>query len=559
MPPSPARFARDLSPPRRGVRACGSDDAPNTDHLSPVGRGRRRRRRVRGPLASKAIARRRSGRYHYVSGALREPRAAARAEKPVEELRRVARGARRLAHAHASRPQGHHRTERRRQDHAVQSHHRNFPADVRAGAAGRPRCHLVAEPPAHRARHGAHVSDHQPVSEAHRARQCAAGDPGPARVEIRDVAISVVLPRGIRQGAWPTRARGVPRPQGHGGAPSLARRAASARDRAGARRRSAHSAARRAGRRPLLGRVGGDGAVPPAPRPRNGDPADRARHGRRLRRRGRHLGPAFRRDTGKRAGRTHPLERKGAGDLSGDRLILRFKSMAILDVQDVHTYYGDAYVLQGLSLKLEQGAILGLLGRNGVGKTTLVNSIVGFTPPRRGKIYFKGADITGNSSFVTVRGGMGLVPQGRRVFPTLTVEENLLVAERSPERHGWTLARVYALFPRLNERRSQRARTLSGGEQQMLAIGRGLMTNPDCLIMDEPSEGLAPIIIQGLWEAIAKLRQEGLSILLVEQNAALALKLVDFVHVISKGRVVYSAPPAELSQNQAIKSRFLGI
>jgi branched-chain amino acid transport system ATP-binding protein len=238
---------------------------------------------------------------------------------------------------------------------------------------------------------------------------------------------------------------------------------------------------------------------------------------------------------------------------------MRFKSMTILDVQDVHTYYGDAYVLQGLSLKLEQGAILGLLGRNGVGKTTLVNSIVGFTPPRRGKIYFKGADITGNSSFVTVRGGMGLVPQGRRVFPTLTVEENLLVAERSPERHGWTLARVYALFPRLNERRSQRARTLSGGEQQMLAIGRGLMTNPDCLIMDEPSEGLAPIIIQGLWEAIAKLRQEGLSILLVEQNAALALKLVDFVHVISKGRVVFSAPPAELSQNQAIKSRFLGI
>src|SRR6516164_11138346 len=169
-------------------------------------------------------------------------------------------------------------------------------------------------------------------------------------------------------------------------------------------------------------------------------------------------------------------------------------AMPILDVQDVHTYYGDAYVLQGLSLKLEQGAILGVLGRNGVGKTTLVNSIVGFMPPRRGKIYFKGTDVTGNSSFVTVRNGMGLVPQGRRVFPTLSVEENLLVAERSPERHGWTLARVYALFPRLNERRSQRARTLSGGEQQMLAIGRGLMTNPDCLIMDEPSEGLAPII-----------------------------------------------------------------
>jgi branched-chain amino acid transport system ATP-binding protein len=233
--------------------------------------------------------------------------------------------------------------------------------------------------------------------------------------------------------------------------------------------------------------------------------------------------------------------------------------MAILEVQDIHTYYGDAYVLQGLSLALEQGQILGLLGRNGVGKTTLVNSIVGFVPPRRGKIVFKGADITDIPSFETVRRGMGLVPQGRRVFPTLGVEENLLVAERSPERHGWNLARVYALFPRLHERRLQRAKTLSGGEQQMLAIGRGLMTNPDCLIMDEPSEGLAPIIIQGLWEAIGKLKKEGLSILLVEQNAALALKLVDYVHVMSKGQVVYSGRPEELRAADDVKSAFLGI
>jgi len=233
--------------------------------------------------------------------------------------------------------------------------------------------------------------------------------------------------------------------------------------------------------------------------------------------------------------------------------------MAILEVDDIHTYYGDAYVLQGLSLTLEQGQILGLLGRNGVGKTTLVNSVVGFNPPRRGRVVFKGADITRNSSFATVRSGMGLVPQGRRVFPTLSVEENLKVAERSFERHGWSLARVYALFPRLEERRRQRAKTLSGGEQQMLAIGRGLMTNPDCLIMDEPSEGLAPIIIQGLWEAIGKLKQEGLSILLVEQNAMLALKLVDYVHVLSKGQVVYSAPPHELAANDDIKARYLGI
>jgi branched-chain amino acid transport system ATP-binding protein len=233
--------------------------------------------------------------------------------------------------------------------------------------------------------------------------------------------------------------------------------------------------------------------------------------------------------------------------------------MALLEVLDIHTYYGDAYVLQGLSLALEEGQVLGLLGRNGVGKTTLVNSIMGFTPPRRGRILFKGADITGAPSFATVRSGMGLVPQGRRVFPTLTVRENLKVAERGTDRHGWTLERVYELFPRLAERRGQRARTLSGGEQQMLAIGRGLMTNPDCLIMDEPSEGLAPIIIQGVWEAIGKLRQQGLSILLVEQNTSLAIELVDYVHILEKGRVVYSSTPEELWANDEVKSRYLGI
>jgi branched-chain amino acid transport system ATP-binding protein len=233
--------------------------------------------------------------------------------------------------------------------------------------------------------------------------------------------------------------------------------------------------------------------------------------------------------------------------------------MSILDVQDMHTYYGDSYVLQGLSLTLDQGQILGVLGRNGVGKTTLVNSIVGFTPPRRGRVLFKGHDVTATSSFATVRLGMGLVPQGRRVFPSLSVAENLLVAAQHSNRHGWHLERVYTLFPRLAERRWQRAKTLSGGEQQMLAIGRGLMTNPDCLLMDEPSEGLAPMIIQHLWEVIGQLKREGLSILLVEQNVSLALQLVDYVHVLSKGQIVHSCDPQALWANEAIKTRYLGI
>ena len=230
--------------------------------------------------------------------------------------------------------------------------------------------------------------------------------------------------------------------------------------------------------------------------------------------------------------------------------------MAILQVEDIHTYYGDAYVLQGLSLELGEGQIVGLLGRNGVGKTTLVSSIIGFNRPRRGRIVFKGADITRLSSFETVKNGMGLVPQGRRVFASLTVEENLKVARAG---RGSSLERVYELFPRLLERRRQRAKTLSGGEQQMLAIARGLMTNPDCLIMDEPSEGLAPIIIQAVWQVVSKLKQQGLSILLVEQNAALALQLVDYVHVMSKGRVVYSGTPRELWADDGVKSRYLGI
>jgi branched-chain amino acid transport system ATP-binding protein len=233
--------------------------------------------------------------------------------------------------------------------------------------------------------------------------------------------------------------------------------------------------------------------------------------------------------------------------------------MPILTVDGVHTYYGESHVLQGLSLALEDGKILGVLGRNGVGKTTLVNSIVGFTPARKGTIRFKGEDITRLPSHEIARRGIGLVPQGRRVFGSLSVEENLLVAGRDADRKGWTRERVFDMFERLRERRQQQARTLSGGEQQMLAIGRSLMTNPDCLIMDEPTEGLAPLIVQQVWDSIGKLKAEGLAILLVEQNVTMALRLVDHVCVVSKGQVVHDSDPEALRTNEHVKALYLGV
>jgi len=233
--------------------------------------------------------------------------------------------------------------------------------------------------------------------------------------------------------------------------------------------------------------------------------------------------------------------------------------MPILDVDEIHTYYGESHVLHGLSLHLNAGNILGVLGRNGVGKTTLVNSVMGFNPPRAGRIRFKDDDITQSSSFDIVRRGIGLVPQGRRLFGSLSVEENLTVAERSGGGQGWTLERVYGLFERLRERRRQRAQTLSGGEQQMLAIGRGLMTNPDCLIMDEPSEGLAPMVVRQVLDVIRLLKQEGLAVLLVEQNANLALHLVDYVLIMSKGTIVHASAPSELAENKTVLSQYLGL
>ena len=207
------------------------------------------------------------------------------------------------------------------------------------------------------------------------------------------------------------------------------------------------------------------------------------------------------------------------------------------------------------------GEVVGILGRNGMGKTTLIRSIIGFTPSRRGSVHFKGADITRWPAFRAVQHGMGLVPQGRRVFPSLTVRENLDVARRQAPaaQTPWTLERVYAMFPRLDERARNRANKLSGGEQQMLAIARALMTNPDLLLMDEPTEGLAPLLVREVGRAIGELKRQGLSILLVEQNLPLALSVVDRVHILSRGQIVHTATPSELAADDAVKSRYLGV
>jgi branched-chain amino acid transport system ATP-binding protein len=230
----------------------------------------------------------------------------------------------------------------------------------------------------------------------------------------------------------------------------------------------------------------------------------------------------------------------------------------MLEVRDIHTYYGDSHVLQGISLRMERGQVVGVLGRNGMGKTTLIRSIIGFTAPRRGRVLFKDRDITAWPSNRSVALGLGLVPQGRRVFPSLTVIENLGVAAKA-NGGAWTLERVLDLFPRLRERGAHRAGKLSGGEQQMLAIARALMTNPELLLMDEPTEGLAPLLVREVGRVIENLKGQGLSILLVEQNLPMALRVADYVHVLSRGRVVHSSGPDELWRNEEIKSRYLGL
>jgi branched-chain amino acid transport system ATP-binding protein len=232
----------------------------------------------------------------------------------------------------------------------------------------------------------------------------------------------------------------------------------------------------------------------------------------------------------------------------------------MLRVVDIHSYYGLSHILFGVSLEVAAGEIVCLLGRNGAGKSTTMKSIMGITPPRQGFIQFKGITCTGQKPFAMARRGIGYVPDDRRVFADLTVGENLEIAERRDDRAGvWTKERIYDFFPSLRDIDSRRAGFLSGGEQQMLTIGRALMTNPDLVLLDEPTEGLAPLIVNTLEEQIMRLKESGLTVLLAEQNQSVALRLADRGYVIDNGAIRYHGTCRELAENEEVRRKYLSV
>ena len=236
-------------------------------------------------------------------------------------------------------------------------------------------------------------------------------------------------------------------------------------------------------------------------------------------------------------------------------------SSLLLDVSGIDTFYGRSQVLFGMELRVQTGEVVTLMGRNGMGKTTTIRSIMGLTPAASGSIRFRDGEIRGLSAYRVAKLGVGLVPEGRQIFPNLSVRENLIAtaANRRGAADGWTYERVVAMFPRLAERAGNMGNQLSGGEQQMLAVGRALMTNPHLLILDEPTEGLAPLIRQEIWNCLAQLKQAGQSILIVDKNVDALTKLADRPYVIEKGRVVWQGNSADLAGSADIQHRYLGV
>jgi branched-chain amino acid transport system ATP-binding protein len=228
----------------------------------------------------------------------------------------------------------------------------------------------------------------------------------------------------------------------------------------------------------------------------------------------------------------------------------------MLELVNVHTYYGEVPILHGISLEVKAGTVVALLGRNGMGKTTTVRSIIGFTPPRSGMVRFQGSEIQGLPPYRICQMGLGLVPQGRGIFPSLSVEENLFIGARGK---GWNLEKTYSFFPILKMRAKHKGNLLSGGEQQMLCIARALLTNPNLVLMDEPSEGLAPLIIRKIAEIILQLKESGVSILLVEQNLPMALSVSSYVYLVSKGEIVHQSTPDELRNSKEIQVKHLAV
>lgn len=230
----------------------------------------------------------------------------------------------------------------------------------------------------------------------------------------------------------------------------------------------------------------------------------------------------------------------------------------MLEVNDIHTYYGRSHILQGVSMNLQKGEVICLLGRNGAGKTTTLRSIMGFTPPRKGSIKFEGADLAKMPPYEICRLGIGYVPQDRRIFPTLSVEDNLEVVERRVE-GGWTVEKIFCTFPILEPLKSRKGRHLSGGEQQILAVARPLMTNPKLLLLDEPSEGLAPLIVRAIEELVRSIITTGISVVLAEQNMRFAMSIAQRGYIIDKGRIHHQGTIEELKEDKEIIGKYLAV